>query len=359
MKILFTTKYREAPSTELNLELLKHLNNIPGVKFDCYGTNYAAYDVVLFMGYDPDIEAARAANPHIKIGIIDPRPEFKTQPTGMDFILANGIEMKDWYLQYTPHIFVYYIYPYLQRKVKVHAPSHTIVLGYHGNKIHLHEMFPRITTALEQLAETYEVELWAMYHIEREGKWIMGLPDPEKVTVKHIQWAEDHYEQYLSNVDIGIVPSLIPLNAQLQRILERTVPFDKLRNKPERFRFLPDFLRKKTGVASGANEVMYREYPTDYLMRYKSTSNAGRAFVFGQYGIPVIMDMFPSALQLIEDGVDGFVCYRQEAWYRALKRLADDVELRTEIAQNMTKKFDSIAAPGVLNDHLVKFLRAL
>lgn len=350
MNILFTTKYPDTPSTQLNIGNLQRLNHLEGVHIDFYHTDYAAYDVVLFMGYDPDIQIARAKNPHLKIGVIDPRPQFDQQPVGADFILANGIEMKDWYLTYTPHIFLYYICPQLQRQQKHHRASKRILLGYHGNKDHLQEMYPRITQALDRLANEYQVELWAMYNIEQLGKW--DCPPSfrsGKIGVKHIQWTEENYDASLSRVDIGIVPNLTPINDDIKRILlpqpEKPTGFARVQRK---------FLHK---VFPPELSPHYREHETDYLLRYKATSNPGRIFVFAQYGIPVVADMFPSALQVIEDGVNGFVCYSTEAWYWSLKTLADNPALRTEFAQEMTKTFDKIAAPDVLNKKLVHFIR--
>jgi len=363
MKILLATTHVDSVSTLLNAEKLKHLNNIDGVSIDFYNTNYAQYDVVLFMGYDVitgydlEIEKARKANPAIKIGVVDPRPHYEKQPIGVDFILANGIEMRDWYLKYTPNIFIYYIYPELQQKVKSHHASEKITVGYHGNNVHLQAMYPRVTRALEMLADDYEVEVWAMYNIEKLGKWDYGLPDQSKVYVKHIQWSEKNYEAYMSKVDIGIIPNLIPIKDEIKKNFIPRKETKTRRSLPVFRRFFEKFQKNPRAVEIASNR--YREHETDYLIRYKANSNPGRIFVFVQYGIPVIADMFPSALQIIDDGVNGFVCYSTEAWYWALKRLADNPIMRTEFAQNMMKKFDKIAAPRSLNENLVKFIKSI
>ena len=119
MKILFTTRHINSPSTILNVRKLKSLNSMNGISIDFYNTDYADYDVLLFMGYDADIKGARKKNLDIKIGVIDPRPSQKDQPSGADFILANGIEMKDWYLKFTHNIFIYYIYSSFPMEVEL------------------------------------------------------------------------------------------------------------------------------------------------------------------------------------------------------------------------------------------------
>lgn len=327
MRLLFNTKHRDAPSTIFNSELLKFLNDIDGVKIDFFNQRYEDYDVVLFMGYDPEIENARAANPGIKIGVIDPRPSSKNQPVGADFILANGIEMKDWYIKYSPNICIYYIYPVLPIiKAKASEQSKKIVIGYHGNKVHLDAMHPRVTKALDMLAETYDVEFWAIYDIERLGQWKNEFTASSKVEIQHTQWDEKNYIEYLSKANIGIVPDLIPFTA--------TWRFSFKKNK-------------------------FNEHETDYLLRFKATSNPGRIAVFAQLGIPVVADMFPSAVQLIEDGVNGFISYSTEAWYFALKKLADDAVLRHRLGENLQSKFQKTMSPMVLNNKLIEFLRSL
>lgn len=329
MKILFTTRHINSPSTILNVSKLKSLNSMNGISIDFYNTDYANYDVVLFMGYDADIKGARGKNSDIKIGVIDPRPSHKDQPSGADFILANGIEMKDWYLKFTHNIFIYYIYPELQLKMKEHHATEKIILGYHGNAIHLKTMYPRITKAIEKLSDSYEVELWVMYNVKELGKWSTGLPDIKKVKVRHIQWSEENYTEYLSRVDIGIVPNIIPTYTVKQ-------------NKSRKIK-----------------AKLFNEHDTDYLLGFKATSNAGRIIVFAQLGIPVIADMFPSALQLLEDGVNGFVCYSTEAWYLALKQLAYDATLRSNLAKNLQTKFKETMSPMILNKNLIDFIRGM
>ena len=60
MRIVFTTEHRNAPSTILNLSCLKELGAYPDVTFTAFPEDLSEADVILFMGYDPDIRAARA-----------------------------------------------------------------------------------------------------------------------------------------------------------------------------------------------------------------------------------------------------------------------------------------------------------
>lgn len=330
LHILFTTQFVKSPSTLFNVEMLQNLSKFDEVTIDFYNNEYQKYDVILFMGYDPDIQNARSMNKHAKIGVIDPRPTFKQQPEGADFILANGIEMKDLYMKFTPNIFIYYIYPPLKEKIREHKQSNKIVIGYHGNKVHLNVMYPRITRALEMLSGEYEVELIVQYNFAALGKWTRNIPDSRKVKIEHVPWSEENYDKYLAHADIGIVPNILPIKDPIK-------------------------LKKKAQI----DPSVFNENETDYLIRFKTTCNIGRLFVFAQYGIPVVADMTPSALQFINDGIDGFICYSTEAWYWALKRLADSASLRTVFASRMKDKFNMLASPEVLNRDLLIFLKSL
>ena len=65
------------------------------------------------------------------------------------------------------------------------------------------------------LADDFEVEFWAIYNFEQLGKWDLGLP--KNVKVRHVQWHPKVYTEELSEVDIGIVPSCMPIKAKSNR----------------------------------------------------------------------------------------------------------------------------------------------
>ena len=328
MRILFTTSRFNAPSTILNLELLKGLEEIEGVEFEVNAHSaYAGYDVILFMGYDAEILCARDENPTALLGVIDPRPSFSRQPLQADFILANGIEMKDWYSKFCANIFIYPIYPKIDVEPKLHSSSEKVVIGYHGNGIHLAGMARRITPAIERLSEDMDVEFLAMYDIASLGRVKRGLSSAKNVQVNHIQWSESGYLEYMSKVDVGVVPNTIPVKRES--------------------------LVKKIGSSFRSS---MNEHASDYLLRYKVTSNAGRALVFAQCGVPVIADMSPSALQLFEDEVDGYICHSTNSWYQVLKKLACNPDLRNIVGMRMLEKFAIRYSSKVLNRKLVDFL---
>jgi glycosyltransferase involved in cell wall biosynthesis len=314
MRILFQTEHVDDCSTMLNQPNFARLNEIEGVHIDFFRKDYENYDVVLFMGYDPKIEDARKIKPSLKIGVVDARPPNLASFKGADFIVANGIEMRDWLADFFSNIYIYHIYPVLEQKTKQHEDSGRIVIGYHGNKEHLLSMRPIVTTALGSLAEDYEVELRLVYNVRELGPLPDGWCDDKKVRISAHQWSERVYEEQMADVDIGIVPG-----------------FDYV----------------------GDNE---RGRVTSV---YKNTSNAGRLMVFGQYAIPVVADMYPSAAGILRDGTSGFLVRSAGGWYRALKELADSAETRSRMGRSLQEDFRKLFAVDVMNRGFIDFLHNL
>jgi glycosyltransferase involved in cell wall biosynthesis len=330
MRILFTTQNRDAPSTQINAPNFARLAEVDGVEIDLFGSRFADYDVVLFMGYDPQIEAARAANPELVVGVVDPRPNSVADMRRADFVVANGLEMEDWASAHCSNIFVYPIYPQMSAPPRQHTDSEPLVVGYHGNLVHLCTMFPYVSSALEAVGETRRVELRAIYNVEQLGRPSFDIFDPRRVALRPIQWSDGAYEEHLADADIGIVPNFIPIGNEVEA--------------------------KRAASSPGR---LFKENESDYLLRLKNTSNFGRAFVFAQLGIPLVADMFPSAAQVIDHGHNGLLAYSGAGWYRALNQLAQSPQLRQRLADNMLRSFEKQYAVSVLNRRFIRFLAEL
>lgn len=290
--------------------------------------NYETYDVALFMTYQEDLEElarVKKIYPSLKTGIIDPRGSWVEKYIPYtDFLILDSLEMKDFFAKYQRPMFYYYEYPDIQDIHKQHTEKEPLIIGYHGNKTHLACMYPNVTTALELLGQHYPLEFWAMYNIERLGKWQWGVP--QNISVKHIQWSENNFYEYLTKVDIGIVPNIMPLKdiegIKLHAIVNRNV---------------------------------FADSPDDYLLRFKMPSNPGRFIIFGKLGIPVVCDFFPSALQFIRDEENGLLAYSAGGWYRALESLITSVEMRQRLADRMRDTIaEYFAFPGQ-NEKLLNF----
>jgi hypothetical protein len=335
LKIVFVSAQKSSASYIFYSANFSRINRLKdGVSLeigdDPLSVDYSAYDVVLFMGFDPQAVLAKRQNPAILVGVVEPRAEQRNTFVGVDFIVANCIEAKDYFSKYADHIMVYYDYPQVPEKLECPIEKNKLILGYHGNLIHLEAMVPRITNAISGMAKSIPIELWAMYNIEKLGKWKApgraGLGFP----VEHIQYSEENYAKYMAHVDIGIIPQFMPVR-------ENWV-----------LRYL-----------IGSPSRRFHERSHNFFMRFKETTNIGRHLVFAQYGIPVISDMSPSACAFIEDGVHGYVAYHEHGWLGALKKLALSRSVRIQMGQKLKEKFQSTATPDILNRNLLSYIRAL
>jgi|TARA_Y100000310_G_scaffold338181_2_gene427125 hypothetical protein len=325
IKIVFNSKYPEAVATHNYGKALGRIDGVSNFDWD----NYDKYDVALFMPYEEDLHdlsAAKRQNPHLLVGLIDPRgSKIEEFLQYIDFFIIDSLEMKDFFARYRLPMFTYYEYPDVPTLKRAHREKDTIIIGYHGNKVHLASMYPHLTKALELLGREYSIEFWAVYNIERLGRWEMGVP--EGISVRHIQWHENVYEEELAKVDIGVVPGLMPIK-DLQEI--------------------------KRKCAFRGNYFL--ETDDDYLLRFKVPSNPGRIIIFAKLGVPVVADFFLSALQRIRDGENGFLAYSCSGWYTALKELIQDPQLRNTFSCNMLSAVEKQASFDNQNADFVQFL---
>jgi hypothetical protein len=328
MKIVFNTKYPNASASDMYGAAFKSIPNITYSDWD----DYSNYNIALFMTYEDDLKdlkLAKKSYPQLKIGLIDPRgSQVDKVSKYVDFFIVDSIEMSDFFARYQKPIFTYYEYPNISTIKKTHIEKEKVIIGYHGNKLHLEGMYPKITKALEYLGDKYKIEFWAMYNWKSLGKAKFGIP--KNIKTRHIQWSFDNYEKELSQVDIGIVPSLMPI------------------------RKINSVKKKAVLDANFFNDTL-----DDYLIRFKMPTNPSRIIVFGKLGIPVVVDMFPSALQLINNGYNGYIAYSSGGWYTALEQLILSHNKRNEYAQNMFNILNRNFIFEKQNALLLKFLQII
>ncbi len=326
MKIVFNTNNKNNPTYIFYADAF-HKSNF--VEFEIHD-NYKKYDIALFVSYPEDlnlIKKAKKQNRKIKIGVIDPRSTELILPylNLIDFFLVDSIEMSDFWLNYSKPVHLYYEYPNIETIKKKHTKKKKIIIGYHGNKVHLTSMFPNITKALEILNDEYEIEFWAVYNKDKLGLW--NINRPKNVKSIDIQWNENIYKDVLSKVDIGIIPSLIPVKENAKKI--STISKFFLGNMD------------------------------DYILRFKMLSNPGRLIIFGKLGIPVVAEMSPSNIEFIENGKNGYIAYSTGAWYHALKLLIDSHKHRNYIANNMREVLENKFDFKIQNKRLKLFLEII
>ncbi|MFZ2099841.1 MAG: glycosyltransferase, partial [Oricola sp.] len=310
MRILFTTDKRSAVSTEINLKNFARLGDVDGVSFEAFRRDYQNFDFILFMGYDPQVAAARAVHPAARIGVVDVRPMVLETARGADFLVSNGPEMTALAARYFSNVFEYPIYPEAERKPIGEAASDRIRIVYHGNRAHAVSMFPYVTRALEELAKEVRLELQLIYNREILSD-IPGRYLPRNVDCRIVDWHEGVYEREVAQADIGIAPNLTPLHRRAEA-MKMTAPYDD---------------------AFGFHE-------TEFLHRFKCTSNPGRILAFAQHGIPVVADLHPSAAQVIRNGENGYLAHDAFSWYQALRSLCVNPQRRLRMGAQMRRTFE-------------------
>jgi len=318
MKVIINTNYDSA-GTKVCVEDL-------GVKFKNAGfevkrndwDNYQNYDLILFMSPDSEVTKAKKINPKALVGIMDPKITIKRTPEvkSADFLLVTSLEQRDFFLKYNRNIIIYYMFPEMKEFVKEHVGKNKIIIGYHGNKVHLNYI-SELSKTLDSLLDKYNIEFWAMYNIKKSGFWEKNRP--KKCPVKHIQWSEDNYYKEISRADIGVIPAKIPI----------------------KFFFKGFNIRKRY----------------DYVVRFKYSNNPGRIYPFSQLGIPVVADFTPSYCQLIEDGKSGFLVYSEEGWYNALEKLIISPELRNKMSRNLKSFIDNNYSPDLNFQKFLEFIK--
>lgn len=328
IKVVLNTHSPDAVASSNYLNALGASSQIVTQEF----VNYDKYDVVLLMPYEKDVaEAIKAKklNPNILVGVVDPREEnLRRFLQYIDFLVIDSIEMQDFYSKYQLPMFLYYEYPNISNTRKTHREKEKIIISYHGNQLHIAGMYPNITTALGLLAKRYQIELWLLYNIEKLGKF--DLVFPPGLEVRHHQWSIDAYRNVIANSDIGIVPNFMPIK-NLQKA------------------------KKKSSVSVN----YFNDSPEDYLLKFKMLSNPGRYIIFSKLGIPVVSDMFPSAIQFISHEVNGFLAYSSAGWFFALEKLITSHRLRQQMSdisfEQVMEKFDF----SVQNERLLSFIQGL
>ena len=132
--------------------------------------------------------------------------------------------------------------------------------------------------------------------------WIVNT-----INTVFVPWSYENYGKYLSAADIGIVPSNL------------IVDIEKIKSS------------------------LSNQNPDNYHISFKMPTNPGRIITFGQLGIPVVADFFPSALELLSEE-RGYVANSKDGWKHCLENLIISHELRQHMSDRLQssvfEKFD-------------------
>jgi len=291
--------------------------------------NYDLYDIAIFgksvsLKY---LKEAKNSNRHLVIGIIHPSDRRRSHINRIkvsDFAIVGSVEERDYYMNIISNVFQFPQIEGINRQPKRHTQKNTILLGYHGNKMHLDSMSDDLSNAIDRIGREFDIELKCVYNFKQLGKWRSQL---NNVRVRHVQWQLDSWLEELAECDVGLAPGLTKFEGWSMKIAH--------------------LLTGKYGFAN------------DYLLRFKNTSNAGRTFVFHQLGIPVVAEIVPSNFHILANPNNGFLAYSEGGWYQALHKLCSSAELRQQIARNALSEFNRQYDPLIWARCLVDDLQSL
>ena len=177
--------------------------------------NYLKYEIVLFLAPDSEVLKAKKQNPKALVGIIDPKTiEGKIEEIKQaDFLLPTSIEQRDFFLKFNQNSLVFPYLPQIKEMSKDHIKTDNLIIGYHGNKVHLENMHSRVTEALNDLSEEYKLELMLVYNINDLGKHEkIHRQLSNRIQISHVQWTPECYNEHLSKADIGIIPAFLSID---------------------------------------------------------------------------------------------------------------------------------------------------
>ena len=260
-------------------------------------------EIVIFpKGLDQKANLFKTRNPKRLVGTINPEP----QPTSLDFAICGSIEERDSLLRFFPRVFIFPLIETMYKERKKHSKKSPLLIGYHGNSIHLNSLQPTIASALLEFSKIEPIKLIVITDQKIDMQWINRLP--EEIDTSIFLWERDSIESNLLSIDIGIVPSCYT-----------------------------GITASKPDWASKTN----LNWSHDYVLRFKNKTNAGRAFVFHQLGIPVIADFAPSHFHIMGDPKCGVLAHSLHGWLDGLYRFQDPDE-RAIVAKNALNRFNEL-----------------
>lgn len=255
--------------------------------------------------------------PEKKVGIINLSCASKNLP--IDFVIVGSIEEKS-SLSHYDNVFLFPLIENMYQSrddYKKHTSREKLNIGFHGSYTHLSKFEPYLKEALEDFDKICNFQLTI---ITSNFKWPLGKPKISDLVIK--SWDFNSIKNDILDIDVGIVPNVT-------------------------------HLKSDTNISTDLGL-----YDTDYFLRFKNKSNAGRCFVFHQLGIPVIADLTPSNLHILGNPDNGLVASSKEGWLKSLLKMRD-FKYRQFLADNAKKEFDRLYNPEIWAIQLHKNLMEL
>ena len=204
-----------------------------------------------------------------------------------------------------------FIFPLIENKYrkinqKIHNDKDEIVVGIYGSYTHLYKIDSHLKKALEEFSKKMKLKLKIISN-PLAKRWRIGKPKIKDIIISDYDFTT--FSDEVLKCDIGLVPNITD-------------------NSP---------LFKRTSKTKGL-------YRTDYFLRMKNKSNAGRMFAFIQHGIPVVADFTPSHLHILGNPENGFAVFNKDGWLNALRELSN-AKTRNIISKNALSEFNRLYDP--------------
>lgn len=269
--------------------------------------NLNDYNIVICGKGDESVAVSlKVKFPSVRVGVINLACNKRNLP--IDFVIVGSVEEKT-SLSCYDNVFLFPLIErlYEQESICIHRKKDCLRIGFHGHYPHLNKFSPHLKEALEEFDRNYDMELLVVTS-NNSFQWFSGKPNIKKLIIK--KWDMKEVKQDLLTCDIGVVPNITCLGAR-----------DVGKTQPE------------LGL-----------YDTDYVLRMKNKSNAGRCFVFHQLGIPIVADLTPSNLHILGDPDCGFIANDKEGWYKALVKLTNE-DVRNKVSLTAFREFQRLYHP--------------
>jgi len=272
----------------------------------------ARHDATLIFSKNDYGWASDLKNEKRLVGAINVAADGPTK--NLDFVIVGSPEERSSLLPACKDVFVVNLIErmYQGQTLKHHTDNDKLTIGYHGSFSHLMKMrstgfidaFLKVRQSCPHLKiSTLTSDPEACDKIFHA----MGLPTE---VYENKKWKLATARQDISEFDIGIVPNITDVMAMAPTMKEWVSSDDGL-------------------------------YETDFCVRYKNKSNAGRSFVFNQLGIPVIADFTPSNMPMFHDEVCGSIASNEAGYQMAIERFLDAKE-RNKVAKLAYNRFQEI-----------------
>ena len=315
MKILFHTSNKDLSLGSYRIwsnNLNKYFNNV-NVNSTEDSDTIDSCDVIILSKNDSNlVSPLKRTYPNKLIGTINTAAD--APKVDCDFVIVGSLEEKASLSNYEN---VFY-FPLIEDKFqppelyKTHEQKENLTIGFHGSFSHISKLGFQSRAILMALKEFSQEQNITLKIITTPGVMLPSMPNFPTFKTEIKDWNYGTVGHELLECDIGIVPNIAYLS-------------------------LNDLVSRDINSNKGFFE-------SDYLLRLKNKSNAGRSFVFHQLGIPVISDLTPSNLHVMGSGECGHIVSNQLGWLRSFRDLKD-YKKRQLIADRAKQEFDRLYDP--------------